>query len=371
MVELQLEKLSPIPLAQAVWTAMAVGPMTINLQSVVVVILPRVMVETCLGSLEKEGYQPDRLELPLLDQLLATPFQEDGVWIYEDKADAGRFLSVWWSNGLLQHLSLHSLGSAADPGGRLVEQLTQIAWTGELDGWLAGTPKWHFVADPRTAAEWEAIFRPLTTQSIEVIPPVEGAALAARTARRAVDGEQSANLLPDEYSIRYRQQFVDQLWMRALAGVIGLYLVGLVVYFAALGALAIQDYRVSGKYGSLSGAYTNAVRMRDRVAVLEQQSHLKFAALDCWKTAAELLPKEMTLTSMTIQKGRKFTLYGTVPQDSTSKITDYNEALANSSINGERLVVESPRSQPPHVDPTGVRVVAWDFSCQIGKKGVE
>ena len=30
-----------------------------------------------------------------------------------------------------------------------------IAWAGELEGWLTAQPKWHLVADPVTAAEWE------------------------------------------------------------------------------------------------------------------------------------------------------------------------------------------------------------------------
>src|SRR5208283_3623603 len=87
MVEMQLEKLSPLPVAQIVWTihilarrsearpeAPAAGETKPeDLQTVVVVIVERGVVEEFLGKLESRGYLADRLEVPMLDQLEATP----------------------------------------------------------------------------------------------------------------------------------------------------------------------------------------------------------------------------------------------------------------------------------------------------------
>src|ERR1039458_5662094 len=115
-MELQLEKLSPMPVAQIVWTihilsrhghpprqndakpeaqteaATATETKAEDLQTVVVVIAERSVVEEFLGKLEGRGYLADRLEVPMLDQLEATPATEDGlsrqsdaaadVWIY-------------------------------------------------------------------------------------------------------------------------------------------------------------------------------------------------------------------------------------------------------------------------------------------------
>jgi hypothetical protein len=72
MVELQLEKLSPVPVAQIVWTIQVLPHTDGNMQTVVVVIVARNVVEEFLGQLEGQGYLADRLELPLLDQLTAT-----------------------------------------------------------------------------------------------------------------------------------------------------------------------------------------------------------------------------------------------------------------------------------------------------------
>ncbi len=55
----------------------------------------------------------------------------------------------------------------------------------------------------------------------EPLPPAE---LAARTARRAAAANQQSNLLPAEFSARYRQQFVDRLWLHGLAAALVVYL---------------------------------------------------------------------------------------------------------------------------------------------------
>src|SRR5882757_9205345 len=83
MVELQLEKLSPVPVAQIVWTLQILPQAPAeNLQTTIVVIVERNLVEEFLGKLETQGYLADRLEAPMLDRLAATTATGDGAWIY-------------------------------------------------------------------------------------------------------------------------------------------------------------------------------------------------------------------------------------------------------------------------------------------------
>ena len=134
----------------------------------------------------------------------------------------------WWRGGtaaLLQNLDLITLPAANRPES-LKEQLLQMAWAGELEGWLTAPPLWHLVADAPTAAEWEPALRAGLEQPVEVIAPVPVGGLAALTATRAAQAGLQANLLPAEFSTRYHQQFVDRLWMRGLGAVVALYLVG-------------------------------------------------------------------------------------------------------------------------------------------------
>src|SRR5436305_14565824 len=88
MLELQLEKLSALPVNQVVWGYELLKPtappdaMTTlegEMQTAIVIIVARSYVEEFLGQLEAQEYLADRLELPLLDQLRATPVHEDGA----------------------------------------------------------------------------------------------------------------------------------------------------------------------------------------------------------------------------------------------------------------------------------------------------
>src|ERR1041384_1501131 len=56
MVELQLEKLSPQPVTQIVWSIQVLPRVDTNMQTVVVIIVARNVVEEFLGQLEGEGY---------------------------------------------------------------------------------------------------------------------------------------------------------------------------------------------------------------------------------------------------------------------------------------------------------------------------
>ena len=68
--------------------------------------------------------------------------------------------------------------------------------------------------------------------------------MAASTATRATQAEAQANLLPVEFATRYQQQFVDRLWMGGLGAVVGLYIIGVAIYFVALEVALIRTGHV-------------------------------------------------------------------------------------------------------------------------------
>ena len=154
-----------------------------DLQTVIVLIVARNTVEEFLGKLEGQGYIADRLEMPRLDLLRATTVNQDGAWIYPDPASAApTALVAWWYGGVLQSLALITLAPTNRPAS-LKEQLLQMAWAGELEGWVTGPPTWHLVADPQVAAEWEPDLPRGLEQPVEVIGSADSvAALAAMTA---------------------------------------------------------------------------------------------------------------------------------------------------------------------------------------------
>lgn len=374
MVELQLEKLSPIPVAQVVWSLQqlpATGDATAagRLQTVIVILVERKAVEEFLGQLEGQGYLADRLELGALDQLSATTVTEDGAWIYPGvSGGANTALVAWWYGGTLQNLNFLTLPATGDRVAGLKEQLTQMTWAGELEGWLTAPPAWHLVADESAVTEWESPLNEALNELVTVSAPVSAAALAALTAKRATQADPKANLLPPEYAVRYRQQFVDRLWMRGLLAIGAVYMAGVLIYFAAL---SVQTYRVNGieaKVKDLGLSYTNAIQLRERHQVLQTRQELKFAALDCWKSAAELLPDTVQLDGFSLVDGRKLTLNGTAPADQVTEVLNFIKAMRKTTVTGRPLFdAAAPDGFNSRMNPGGT-TVSWNFGLELKRK---
>ncbi len=361
MVELQLEKLSPMPVAQIVWAFEVLPHPLGDMQTAIVVIAARNLVEEFLGRLETQGYLADRLELPLLDQLRATPTREDGVWVYPGIGNEKNYcLLAWWCGGVLQHVSLIPLPPAEQCAALLKEQLAQTAWAGELEGWLTAPPRVHVVTDNPSAEPWLQQF--VTGEAAEVVPSAPAAELATHTIRRLARNGASTNLLPPEYTARYRQQFIDRLWMRGLGAVLAVYLMGVAVYFGWVQFAQWRLDQVAEQAALLANSYTNTLQIKAHVNVLQDQIDLQYAALDCWKAVADYLPPEMTLQTLTFDR-KKLSLSGSVADDSRSKVGDFNEALRSVEVKGQSLFT---KVNPPNMtQPPGSQQVRWNFTCDL------
>ncbi len=367
MVELQLEKLSPMPVAQIVWSIQTFSQAKSSLQTVIVSIVARNAVEEFLGQLEGQGYLADRLELPLLDQLQATPITGDGAWVYpEASASRKMALVAWWYGGVLQNLDLVTW-HPANPSAGLREQLLQMAWAGELEGWLTSPPVWHLVADAPEAAEWEPALRQGLEQPVELQAPVPPPDLAALTARRGAQAESKANLLPAEFSARYQQQLVDRLWMRGLLAIGMIYLVGVAIYGVALGVAVFRTRGVENEVAALSGTYTNAIQLKARFQVLKDRQDLKYAALNCWKTVAELMPESLTLESWNFSEGKRLALNGTAPSAQVKQVVEFEATMRRATIDGQPLF-DASKGEGLSWQNQGPAAVSWKFSLEL-KRG--
>jgi hypothetical protein len=367
MVELQMEKISPLPVTHVVWSVYLL-PRTEakadSLQTVIVLIAARSAVEEFLGKLESAGFLTDRLEAPGLDQLLALEMREDGVWIVPG-APGEPALVVWWYGNIIQNVALAALTAGPERGLQLKTQVEQIAWAGELEGWLPGPPKIHLVANPAEARFWEPIFQEAGAQ-LEVIPPLAEAQLVARSAQRCVRNA-GTNLLPPEFALRYRQQFVDGLWMRGLFTVLGLYIIGVLIYFGALYALKLKYNRVKSDVASINGYYTNAVKDQFELGILDERQALKFAALDCWKAVAVNLPETVSIENMYFDR-QKFELRGTASADDQDAVRTFNDGLRHSPNPSKPEQPLFAEVTPPNMQITG-DTVKWSFECQLKETG--
>ncbi len=389
MVELQLEKLSPIPVTQIVWTMHVLsasaslrrdeppppgGAAAGNLQTIIVVIAARNAVEEFLGKLEGQGFLADRLDAPFLDQLEMDGSSRPGeaaadAWIYPLwLGGQSAALVAWWCGGALRNLSFVTLPPQGDRAAELKKQLAVLVWSGELEGWLTLPPDWHLVADPVNAAEWENALREALGAPVRVSPPLPPADLAGRTARRAAAASGRVNLLPAEFSTRYHQQFVDRLWLRGLGAAGVLYAVGVVIYFCAVGVLSYHTQGVEGQAAALSGSYTNAIQLKARYGVLKERQELKYAALDCWKVVAEQLPEGISLQRFSFAEGSKLSLNGTCESKQIDLITEkdgFYDRIRKAKLNGQPMFDPNPNNGEQLIYRTTGDNVTWNFGVEL------
>jgi hypothetical protein len=363
MIDLQMEKISPLPTAQIVWTFELLPQRPGQAQTAIVVIAPRNLVEEFLGKLEGESFLADRLEIPFLDQLLATKIDADGVWIYPGLGVApDNCVVAWWYGGVLQNVSLLHL-PLEDRGQFLRDQIAQMAWAGELEGWITSAPRRFLIADGETASAWLPLLQEGSDQRVEVVAPLPAAELAKLTAKRATREKAPSGLVPPEFAARYRQQFVDRIWMRSLFGVALLYLFGVFVYLAFVQYMDFQVAKIEQQARNLAPGYTNALRLRDQVRVMQDQLNLQFAALECYKAIATEIPEGIQVDGINFSRGKLLTLFGTAPADAATKINEFSEKLHGLTSNGQPLFKPGP---PPSWTRRGADAT-WNLSLELTK----
>lgn len=363
MLELQLEKLSPLPATQTCWTYVPLprkeGAATTR---VLLAVASRHAVEAFLGRLESEGYLADRLELSQIDALLACLDQGDGVWVLPHRHQDRSFtLIAWVANGEVQHLGLTQLPETGWAG-VVQAQLAQVVWSGELEGWLSGPPRVHLVADGELATAFEPVLREFAGGDVDLRPPQEESKLAQLTATRA-RSNQPVPWLPAEHAARYRQVFVDRIWMRSLGAVMLVYLFGVLAYFAAIEWARHEQASAEQTQRSLARTYTNTLQLAQQVKILQNQMNLKFAALDSFKAVAEKLPEGLTINSFSFQRGSRVQLFGGAAASDAGKVTAFVGELQGVESNGRRLfsVVNAPSIR---ADPVSGQL-RWDFECEL------
>ena len=182
------------------------------------------------------------------------------------------------------------------------------------------------------------------------------------TAARAREN-QPVSLLPAEYLTRYRQVFVDRIWMRSLGALVMVYLLGVLAYFAAIEWARHGQASAELTQRSLAKSYTNTLQLAQQVKILQNQMNLKYAALDSFKAVAEKLPDGLTINSFSFQRGSKVQLFGSASSGNPGQIATFVGELQGVESNGRRLfsAVESPTIR---ADPASGQN-RWNFECDL------
>lgn len=366
MLEHQIEKLSPLPVGQIVWSYEVLRGRAVGGLPVLVLVAERPTLEARLTELEKRGFIADRVESPLLQLVAGTAMEKDGVYFFPFLQGNRRNCLVGWvSEGTLRSLSLVNLADDDRWSRQLVDEVNRLAWAGEMEGWLPEEMSVHLVSDGEMLPTWRAALEQGLGLPVEVHPRPSDEELAGASARRTTAGEPRANLVPSEHAARYRQQFTDRLWMGGLGALLGAYLVVVLVY---LGAVEVQKYRQgqsAAAFAEVNVAYTNTLRLKAQTQVLQETVNLRYAALDSYMATVEAMPEELTLESFSFSGGQLLTLGGTAPADQEGRITEFWQALKRKVVGGTNLFSEVMLKPTSSQNVQGVPVIRWSFTCTI------
>ncbi len=388
MVELQLEKISPIPLAQLVWDIQIlpnpvplplpepdpehpeeeVNPM--YLYSVVVLLAEKTAIENFLVFLEESGFYADRLELPFLHEALKSPDTKDGLYVYPMSSGSKDIaITVWWTQGQLQNIDIIYLPQEDVWKKVFTIHLNQIIWAAQVAGWLKEDFKWTLEVpaeddEPISINEWKMLMTELYGEG-EIHERMMKSELA-RFNCTLICSVPTANLLPIEFVSVYRQKYIDRLWLQGIVAVVLFYIAFCIIYFSGSSVANFQKSRIETRLALLENDYKTALKLREQVDLLQLQHTLKFAALDCYRLTAELLPTDLKLTRMNFN-GDSLSFVGEAPSDKIALVTAFNEQLQRAVTYGENPTLFFKRVDPPtSVQKAGAgNTLTWRFSCEL------
>lgn len=373
MLEFQLEKLSPAPVNQVAWSYELIPSAAEGQVTVLLIIVDAAVVETKLGELEAVGYQTDRLEVPWCHELATLERGADAVWIrLEERGSEIVLLVAWVIKQTLQNVMVMRLPNSDEGTLSLTEQLDRTTWTGELEGWLSVTPPLTLCGDAETIGPWRDALKAWSAHEVQTSEPPSSEALATLGARRAARSDSQADLLPEAHRVRYRQQYVDGMWMKGVGFAVMLYIFGVLIYFVRLEWMHRDNITVQTQLRSMSLQYTNVLKMQAKMEILQEQIDLKFSALECLRIISEELPTELTLDTFNFQKGKTLSLYGKVATLDQNKVTEYHAALISARIGEQPLfaAVSDPsitagrgRGRSASTDSR------WSFNCELARSG--
>ena len=339
MVELQLEKISPLPVSQVVWTFETVPPLpgTPPDQHVVVVILAsRSMVEDQIGQLESIGYRPDRLEVPVLQQLLAArddAGQIDSAWIYPRIINERPVcLVAWWVGGELRNINVAHLTSPKHLN-ELTEHLTASAWAAEQEGWAPPAWQWNLVADRKLAEQWLPLLNEWAGQGVQPHDPPETASLAAVCARSAARPLEEANLLPPEYRDRFHRDDVDRVWLNVAGWMLVIYALLVGTYIYLLGNVREDAREAKRERRGLDREHKGMALEEERFLKKREYDDLRKKALECLQAVAVSLPTDMQLLTMNFndrkESNQNLSVTGIVPTDLDQLVATFKDDMGS------------------------------------------
>ncbi len=103
--------------------------------------------------------------------------------------------------------------------------------------------------------------------------------------------------------------------------------------------------------------------------MLKKRHELKYAALDAWSAAANLLPDGIEMESISLVDGKTVSFLGKAPTDQSKALLDFETDMRRATVNGRPLFMRDKgrpvdyRIMGKGVD--GKEVYSWNLGLEL------
>ena len=153
--------------------------------------------------------------------------------------------------------------------------------------------------------------------------------------------------------------------MRSLFAIAGIYTIGVAIYLIALGFANYRTSRVEQQVADLGRSYTNALQLDKKLSILKERQDLKYAALDCYRAVAELMPETLTLEGCNFSDGRRFTLNGKAPPDQVQQLYTFESELRKYPLPNGQQLFDAFKTEIPTIRKINETTVNWSMGLEL------
>ena len=198
---------------------------------------------------------------------------------------------------------------------------------------------------------------------MELEEPLKPEELARLSAERAAQGLTQANLQPEGHRTRYRQHFIDGIWMKGVGALILIYVFSIVTYFVLLEWIGRQELTLNAQVRNLAPQYTNVIKLEQQIGVMHEQQDLREYALECLIVVSRSLPTGFTIHNFNFTYGQTLTIRGDADEDASDALVGFRSALLAAQFKDKSLFRTISEATP---NLKGGKL-NWNLTCELNR----